>query len=115
METVYPASFGYLAPLASYETEKPYLSRLPALTGFTRTNIVGQNRPVPIHEISGHEDLFKLDECGFEFVNIPGVFGQWSDSSICATYMPLVRQWLKDHIDCEDVYIYAYSVSSCHI
>jgi hypothetical protein len=114
METIYPARFGYLAPLTRYETEKPYLSRLPALPEFTRSNIMGQNRPVPIHEVSGHEYLFKLDESGFEFVNIPGSFGQWSDSSICGTYMPVIRSWLKDHIGCEDVYIYAYSVSSCH-
>jgi hypothetical protein len=114
MEKVYPASFGYLTPLNLYEIEKPYLSRLPALPGFDRTNIVGQNQPVPIHEVSGHENLFKLDECGFEFVNIPGELKQWSESSICVDYMPILKRWLKDHIGCEDVYIYAYSVSQYH-
>jgi hypothetical protein len=105
------ASFGYLAPSSLYEREKPYLSRLPALPGFLRTNIVGKSYKVFAHDISGHEDLFKLDECGFEYIKCPDSVGEWSDSSISAAYIPSLGLWLKDLLNCEEVYTYAYSVS----
>jgi hypothetical protein len=111
MTKVTRISLGYLAPLALYQTEKPYLSRLPALPGFARTNIVARNQPIQIHDVSGNEDLFTLDSSGFAFSHFSEPLGEWTDSSLCAKYIPKLRQWLKAQLDCADVYIYAYSVS----
>src|SRR5882762_6104483 len=88
MRTVAPTVFNYLAPLELYRTEKPYLSRLPFLPGFARTNIVGRSRPAQIHEVSRNEALFTLDESGFEFAKCSISSDGWTDATICATYIP---------------------------
>jgi hypothetical protein len=103
-------AFNYLAPLDLYITEKPYLSRLPSLSGFARTNIVGQSYPIQIHDVSGHEKSFTLDQSGFEFANFTWPLTEWTNSAICETYIPRLNQWIKERFNCSDVNIYAYSV-----
>lgn len=111
LKAVTPASFSYLAPLAIYRSEKPYLSRLPSLSGLVRTNIVGRSQTVQIHEVSGNEQLFTLDQSGFEFAQCPASIRDWTDSAVCEAYIPKLADWLRDYLDCARVYIYAYNVS----
>lgn len=112
MRSIVPDTFYYLSPSTRYLSEKPYLSRLPSLPAFVRTNIVGTSKSVPVHEISGNEHLFTLDKSGFEFVKHLEEFKDWSDSSVRETYLPKIANWLKHHLDCSKVYIYAYNVST---
>jgi hypothetical protein len=106
-----PTVFNYLAPLKRYNVEKPYLSRLPFLPGFARTNIVGRSRPIPIHEVSRNEDLFALDRSGFEFARLPVLLDKWTDATIRTTYIPVLKWWLKRHLSCSEIHVYAYNVS----
>jgi hypothetical protein len=108
---VAPESFSYLAPLELYRYEKPYLSRLPCLNGLKRTNIASQNYPVTVFDVSGHEELFTLSESGFQFSKFPVQINSWTDSSVCSTYMPMLSEWLKQQLNCERVFLYAYNVS----
>lgn len=111
LQPVAPRKFYYLSPLDTYRSEKPYLSRLPCIPGFARTNIRGSSRPVSVHEVSGNEHLFSLDSSGFEFVEWEERFQNWTDAGACEEYIPKLAQWLKGHLDCSEVYIYAYNVS----
>jgi hypothetical protein len=111
MNAVNPAAFNYLAPLSIYLHQKPYLHRLPALTGFARTNIVSRKQPVQIFEVSGHEHLFTLDSSGFEFTSFDQPIQAWTDSFVCTIYMPKMAVWLKEYLGCAEVHLYAYSVS----
>lgn len=109
-KTVFPALLYYLAPLSKYHTEKPYLSRLPSLPGFVRTNIVGCEKVVQIHEATGHEDLFTLDSSGFEFAKWSFSLAPWTEACVRNLYLPSLCQWLKSYLLCSDVHVYAYNV-----
>lgn len=111
LSSVTPASFHYLAPLPLYNFEKPYLSRLPCTTDLKRTNIAATRHEIPIYEISGHENSFNLDGSGFEFVKSPISTQEWTTSSVRSEYLPALRDWLRKHLQCTDVIVYAYNVS----
>lgn len=107
------SEFQYLAPLKRYLAEKPYLSRLPFLPGFPRTNIVAESRSIPVYEVSGSESTFALDTSGFEFGRFPiSQPEEWTDAFIQALYIPTMREWLKEHLHSAEVHVYAYNVSS---
>jgi hypothetical protein len=111
LPSVTPKSFPHLAPLKLYHSEKPYLSRLPYMPELKRTNIITENHPITIFDVSGNESFFKLDESGFEFAKSPIRMQQWNDSSVCSEYIPRLKEWLKQHLNCSGVFIYAYNVS----
>jgi hypothetical protein len=110
MQVVF-SELNYLAPLRIYQSEKPYLSRLPAQSSLARTNILGRSYAARVFEISGQEHSFTLDEAGFEFTHFAETIPEWTDSIICSTYIPKLSAWLKHYLSCNDVCIYAYSVS----
>lgn len=103
-------SFKYLAPLDIYKTEKPFFSQLPCGTQLPRTNLVESNHPVEIHDICGKESLFKLDEAGFQFMQVPTRISEWTDESVQAEYLPELSAWLKESFSCEEVFIYNYNL-----
>jgi hypothetical protein len=104
------AKLNYLAPLAKYGVEKPYLSRLPALSKFPRTNIIGQDYDVAIRDVSGNENFFTLDDAGFEFAKMPSRIQSWTDDVVREQYIPALTEWLKSYFHCITVHIYAYNV-----
>lgn len=108
---VTPGSFPHLVPSKRYDIEKPYLSRLPYSPSLKRTNIVTQSNSLNVYDVSGNEKFFKLEESGFEFVKSPIRMQEWNDLSVNAEYIPRLKQWLKQHLDCSRVFIYAYNVS----
>jgi hypothetical protein len=95
-------SFKYLAPLDIYKTVKPFFSQLPCGTQLPRTNLVESDHPV--------ESLFKLDEAGFQFMQVPTRISKWTDESVQAEYLPELSAWLKEYFSCEEVFIYNYNV-----
>jgi hypothetical protein len=103
--------FNYLAPLALYDSEKPYLSRLPSLPDLVRTNIVANGYDVKVQEITGREQSFGLDDCGFEYAKFPCQITHWSDEVAQQRYLPKLEAWLERHLNAR-VYIYAYNVSA---
>ncbi len=109
---VAPKTFNYLAPIDLYIYQKPYLSRLPCLDNLKRTNIVGQSYSVTVHNICGNEDLFTLEESGFQFLKLPAQMVSWTDHSVRSMYLPMLSVWLKEFFSCDRVLVYAYNVSS---
>lgn len=105
---VYP--FHYLAPLELYRTEKPFFSQLPCGTQLPRTNLVESDHTVEIHDVTGNENLFKLDETGFQFMHLPTDISEWTDEIVQTKYLPDLATWLKEYFDCEEVFIYNYNV-----
>jgi hypothetical protein len=103
-------SITYLAPLKLYDTEKPYFSQLPCGTKLPRTNLVESDHRVEVRDVCGKEDLFKLDETGFQFVHLPTRISEWTDESVQSEYLPDISSWLKEYLQCEKVYIYNYNV-----
>ncbi len=101
----------YLTPLDIYHLERPYLSRLPFIDELKRSNVVIQNHSVKMFDVSGHEDLFNLEDSGFEFTKAPVAMDSWTDSTVCSDYLPKLAEWLQEHLNCLRVFIYAYNVS----
>jgi hypothetical protein len=106
-------SFKYLAPLELYKIEKPFFSQLPCGTQLQRTNLVESNHHVEIHDICGKESLLKLDEAGFQFMQLPTRVSEWTDESVQAEYLPELSASLKEFFSCEKVFIYNYNV--CYV
>jgi hypothetical protein len=100
----------YLAPLELYNTQKPYFSQLPCGTQLPRTNLVERGYPAEVRNVSGKESLFKLDEVGFQFMQLPTKISDWTDESVQTEYLPDLSAWLKDYFSCEKVFIYNYNV-----
>lgn len=110
LPSVTPESFFYLAPSKLFKSEKPYLSRLPYSPEAKRSSIVAQNHTVSIHDLSGSESFFKLEDSGFEFAKCPIRVKQWSDASVLQ-YTVQLSEWLKQHLNCSRIFTYAYNVS----
>jgi hypothetical protein len=104
------ATITYLAPLELYKTQKPYFSQLPCGTALARTNLVESDHPVEVRDISGKEDMFELDETGFQFMHLPTNISDWTDESVQSEYLPDISAWLKEHFKCKNVFIYNYNV-----
>lgn len=100
----------YLAPLELYKTQKPYFSQLPCGTSLLRTNLVESDHLVDVHDISGKEDSFKLDETGFQFMHLPTNILDWTEDRVQSEYLPDISAWLKEHFKCKKVFIYNYNV-----
>lgn len=106
------ATFYFLVPLDLYNTEKPYLSRLPSGTSLARTNLVTESHTLKVFNISGHESAFALDRCGFQFTKCPIQVRHWTDNYVCTEYIPKIEKWLVQYLKCANIFIYAYSVSA---
>lgn len=106
------ATFHFLVPLDLYNTEKPYLSRLPSGTDLARTNIVTESHALKVFNVSGHESSFALDRSGFQFAKCPIQVRHWTDNYVCSEYIPKIGEWLLQHLKCASIFIYAYSVST---
>jgi len=103
-----PVLFHYLAPLELYRTEKLYRYQMPCMDGFKATNLVTRVQSVTIFEVSGNEHIFTLAQSGFEFAKCPIPMEVWTESSVCANYIPRLVGWLKQHLHCDRVYAYCY-------
>jgi hypothetical protein len=104
------ATITYLAPLELYKIQKPYFSQLPCGTTLARTNLVESDHLVEVCDIGGREDVFELDETGFQFMHLPTNISEWTDESVQSEYLPATSAWLKDYFKCEKVFIYNYNV-----
>jgi hypothetical protein len=101
-----------MIPLNLYNTEKPYLSRLPSGTKLPRTNIVTESHALQVFNVSGHESGFTLEKSGFQYAKSPIRMEQWNDFSVSTEYIPKLEEWLVKHLKCSSAFIYAYNVSS---
>ncbi|KAG9234139.1 hypothetical protein BJ875DRAFT_401632 [Amylocarpus encephaloides] len=109
LQSVIFDAFPFLVPLDLYPTEKPFLSRLPFGTSLPRTNIVTEGHAIKVFDVSGHESFFTLEKSGFQFTKSPIRMQQWTDSSVCSEYIPKLEEWLIQHLNCPNVFIYAYN------
>ncbi|KAK0121807.1 hypothetical protein ONS95_010090 [Cadophora gregata] len=109
LKSILSSGISFLTPHEKYQTEKPYLSRLPSGTSLPRTNLVASTHQLDIFEISGHERSFTLATSGFEYAKSPIRVRQWNDSSVCSEYIPQMESWISRYLDCARVFIYAYN------
>ena len=110
LQRIEPKGFSYLTPLARFKEEKPFHTQLPFLKGFARTNIAEQAYPVTVTDVTGHEDHFKLDTTGFEYVKMPVPITDWTQEVGQTVYLPLIEKWLMAKLHCRKVYIYTCTV-----
>lgn len=101
----------HLAPCAGYPKEKPYLSRLPYIEGFKRTNIIDKDYTVTLQNVMGKGKEFCLDSAGFEYQVLPFATEMWNDEAVIKTYIPCVEKWLANLFSSNDVIVYAFNVS----
>lgn len=101
----------HLAPLTLYRTEKPYLSRLPQIVGFDRTNIVDNEYRVTLQNVISNAQRYSLDVAGFEYRVIPFPITVWDDNVITEHYIPCVQKWLTNALGADYVTIYAFNVN----
>ncbi|KAK1751524.1 hypothetical protein QBC47DRAFT_82889 [Echria macrotheca] len=110
LPSVTPKQFNYLRPLRRYYSERPYRLQLPAgLLPIPVTNVFAKSYPVRIYDMSGHEDKFKLDAAGFQFMKCPVSVGEWSDEAITKTYLPALLDWVVELLDGESGLIYSFN------
>jgi len=111
---VQPKFFRYISPLPRYELEKPYKVQLPRLgAGFPQTNLEAQPYRVNVFDLSGQEHLFSMAEAGFQYSRCPVAIPTkgLTEAETEASYLPLLSDWLKSQLDCEEVLVFAYNVS----
>jgi hypothetical protein len=111
LDSVCPPDFFYLANLELYRREKPFRCQLPRVPGYRMSNIEASRHHVRIHNIAGHENLFTLDEAGFEFTKCPVQLPRLRDEDVIKDYLPWLQTWLKELLGCQLVFFYAYNVS----
>ncbi|KAF2493082.1 hypothetical protein BU16DRAFT_97500 [Lophium mytilinum] len=108
----------HLAPLPVYQHEKPFVSRLPysdPTRDLVTTNIATRAYDnISICDVSGVEDAFRIEECGFQYVRstVPSDIGTWDEKGVRDVYLPHMEAWLKDRFQCRMVRIYTYNFHS---
>ena len=110
---VTPKEFNYLRPLRRYKRERPYRLQLPAgLVPMPVTNVLTKSYAVRVHDISGHEDKFKLDTSGFQFFKCPISVEEWNDQAIKESYLPALLAWVVPLLGGDSGLVYSFNVSS---
>lgn len=75
-----------------------------------RSNIfAATHKDVLIRDVSGFENLFKIDKHGFEFSKSVWKSSTWSDGDVRKFYLPALLDWLRARFKCKDVHVYSYN------
>ncbi|KAK0642131.1 hypothetical protein B0T16DRAFT_225296 [Cercophora newfieldiana] len=108
---VVPTQFNYLRPRRRYQYERPYRLQLPAdLVPLPATNVQGKSyHPVRIYDISGHQDKFRLDVSGFQYVKCPIPVGEWDEQAITETYLPALLDWVVPLLGGDSGLVYSFN------
>lgn len=97
-----------------FQHTKPYTiaGPLPPEEESRRTNLVTKPGSVEVKDLRGFEGHLEITKNGFEIVHRPSIFSlKDSDDDSIQSYLVDVTTWLKQRLDAEHCYCYAYKVS----
>lgn len=103
----------FFSQQAGHAEEKPYVSKIPPpYSDQPQINFGGVYRQVVLTDIRGLENLFSLDESGFEFTN-----HAWSISGLVTGhdingYIHEMSDWLLAYLGCSEVLVFDYTIRS---
>ncbi|EPS38830.1 hypothetical protein H072_7421 [Dactylellina haptotyla CBS 200.50] len=103
------ADLFFLARHKLWEEEKPFYLNIPVPEGRERTNFRGQIHKVQIHDIRGHENTFKLDECSFQVMQESTPVPFHRIQNIESQYIPSIELFLRDVLNASEVYAFDYT------
>lgn len=101
-----------IAPLALWETEKPFCLTLPLPLGQPTSNVIAESRS-DIHfcDVRGREQEFSLDRHGFAFAIVPPISVEIDDTkAVEEDYVREIEEFLKAKMGADMVYIFDYTV-----
>lgn len=113
------ASFEYLQWQPLFEKQKPYEVFIPRASfgnrqDIPRSNLAFETREVPIRDIRGSEDSFKLDIHGFEIVkHATGVENLKIREAVLGKYIAEMEAFLKAHLGDEGLRTFCFDHRVC--
>jgi hypothetical protein len=97
-----------------YKKERPFnifLEISPDTKDQRKTNVVFEDVEIPINDMRGKEDSFKLDTNGFMVAQLPPFTGSLDTSTIRDLHLPVVERLLKSKVEGADrVFIFDWRV-----
>ncbi|CAN9197481.1 unnamed protein product [Alternaria alternata] len=91
------------------EAEKPYACRVPVSSASqSQSNFDGEWSQVVLTDVRGHEDLFTLDQDGFEWLQHKSGIDVLSASFDVHAYMQEAKHMLRQTYNCKEVFIFDY-------
>ncbi|OAA53931.1 hypothetical protein SPI_09138 [Niveomyces insectorum RCEF 264] len=114
--TAVSAQLDFIKPLDIYTKEKPYqlfLAKPKSRQDVDLTNVEVDTVPnIPLHDVRGREDDFRIDEHGFQYIKHDQTFRAFDDPQrVNDEFLPQVVKVIKDHIPCaERVHVYDWRV-----
>ncbi|EME49937.1 hypothetical protein DOTSEDRAFT_144396, partial [Dothistroma septosporum NZE10] len=100
----------YLNDAPLYDKQKPLQITPNFLDGEKRTNVrLLPGQPEIIHDVRGRKGQYSLDEKGFQCVNAPTAFQEWSSQpTIAKGNLPELEELLrKEGAFCDEIIFYA--------
>ncbi|CAI7596558.1 unnamed protein product [Penicillium glandicola] len=98
-----------------HEKEKPYALRVP-VSGESQlqSNFEGAWSQIMLTDVRGHEDMFLLDKDGFAWLNHISQINVLEQSFDVHLYMREMSDFLCQHLNAQEVFIYDYVRRSPH-
>lgn len=102
----------YFSPDLEHDDQKPYVCKIPSPEGSERPqiNFKGRYEKVMVTDARGYEPLFTLDKHGLEFVPQKSRTINLSAPMDLESYMTEMKTWLCDHLKCQEVFIFDYTL-----
>lgn len=110
------ASVQFLKGIPLYEEEKPFQifgDLLPDATDQRKTNLVWEEKQIPIHNIRDDAQGFQLDSHGFTTRRLPGFTDLLDRETITGKYIPAIKDMLKTELqDVGTVFVFDWRVGT---
>lgn len=102
----------HIAPVALWETEKPFCLTLPLPLGQPKSNLIAENHTdIQFCDVRGREHEFSLDRHGFAFATVPPISVRIDDTkAVEEDYVKQIEEFLNAEMGADFVYIFDYTV-----
>ncbi|KAJ0115042.1 hypothetical protein J7T55_001450 [Diaporthe amygdali] len=108
------ASVQFLKGIPLYEEEKPFQifgDLLPDATDQRKTNLVWEEKQIPIRNIRDDAQGFQLDSHGFTTRRLPGFTDLLDRETITGKYIPAIKDMLKTELqDVGTVFVFDWRI-----
>jgi hypothetical protein len=107
------APLRFLERLPLYQHEKPFVAVVTPEVGFNpdvHTNVRLEEHHVPITDIRGGIEDFKLEQCGFQIVPHSSAHLDFQNVEETEAYKRENADWLKEHFAAEHVVCWDFKV-----
>lgn len=107
------ARLSYLKRDSRYASVKPYrLINVPATVEVPSTNVLVEEREVPVTEARGSDKGLTIDTNGFQLFSWPSDIDMNASYQDVDRYCKLMAEMLQEELGAEKVFIYEFRVSS---